>query len=278
MKLRRPAMRYHGGKWKLAPWIIGHFPRHHVYVEPFGGAASVLLRKPRSYAEVYNDLDGEIVNFFRVLRDRQQSAELQRLCELTPYSRAEFDLSYQPADDPIEQARRTVFRSFAGHGSGAASGYNTGFRANPTRSHTTPADDWKGWPSNINRLSKRLRGVIFENMDALEAIERHNRPITFIYCDPPYVAETRSTTTSDGKNQVYRYEMDSIDHENLLHTLRQSDAMIALSGYRCELYDDMLHDWQRVEIVTHGDGRSKRTEVLWLNRQCVDNQRQRRLL
>lgn len=101
----------------LAPRIIEHFPEHRCYVEPFGGGGSVLLRKPRSYAEVYNDLDGEIVNLFTVARDRGD--ELVRLLELTPFSRDEFQQSYEPTDDPLEQARRTIARSFMGFGSNA---------------------------------------------------------------------------------------------------------------------------------------------------------------
>jgi DNA adenine methylase len=110
----RPILRYHGGKWKIADWIIEHLPRHRTYVEPFGGAASVLIKKPRAYAEVYNDLDGEIVNLFCVARDRGE--ELARAVELTPYARDEFYQSFLPSDDPLEQARRTVLRSFAGFG------------------------------------------------------------------------------------------------------------------------------------------------------------------
>jgi len=116
--MARPLVRYHGGKWKLAPWILSHFPQHRCYVEPFGGGASVLLRKPRSYAEVYNDLSGEIVNLFRVACDRGD--ELVRACELTPFARDEFIETWKPSPDPLEQARRTIARSFMGFGSAAA--------------------------------------------------------------------------------------------------------------------------------------------------------------
>ena len=98
-------LNYHGSKYSLAPWILRHLPPHRVYVEPFGGGASVLLRKRRSYAEVYNDLDGEIVNFFRVLRDPALRADLINACRLTPYARDEFDQAYEPTDDSLERAR-----------------------------------------------------------------------------------------------------------------------------------------------------------------------------
>ena len=141
----RPALRWHGGKWRLAPWIIEHFGRHRVYVEPFGGGGNVLIRKPRSYAEIYNDLDGDAVNFFRVLRDPIQSSRLIELLKLTPFSREDFALAYNRSDDPVERARRLVARSFMGFGS---NGHNrcTGFRANSNRSGTTPAHDWSNYP------------------------------------------------------------------------------------------------------------------------------------
>jgi len=153
----RPLVRYHGGKWKLAPWIISHLPRHRVYVESFGGGASVLLRKPRSYAEIYNDLDGEIVNLFRMARDH--GAELVRVCELTPFARDEFAHAYDSSADPLEQARRTLIRAFMGFSSAAASAaQRTGFRANSNRSGTTPAQDWKNYPAHLHSVIDRLRG------------------------------------------------------------------------------------------------------------------------
>lgn len=123
MDLTRPVMRYHGGKWMLAPWIIEHFPPHRIYTEAYGGAASVLMRKPRAkLVEVYNDLDGEIVSLFRLLRDPDTAGALARLLEATPFAREEFALSYEACEDALEQARRTLVRSFMGFGSDSASG------------------------------------------------------------------------------------------------------------------------------------------------------------
>jgi hypothetical protein len=150
--LRRPALRYYGGKWKLANWLIANFPPHRIYVEPFGGGASVLLQKPRSYAEVYNDLDGEIVNVFEVLRCPTTAAKLERALRLTPFSRTEFIRAYRRSRRPIEQARRTIIKSFMGFGSSGIYGNSnrgmrtrastsTGFRSNSSRSGTTPAHD-----------------------------------------------------------------------------------------------------------------------------------------
>jgi DNA adenine methylase len=128
----RPVLRWHGGKWRLAPWIMAHFPPHRIYVEPFGGAASVLLRKERSYAEVYNDLDDLVVNLFAVLRDPLQGRGLIEALRLTPFARTEFDQSIEPGEDAVERARRLVVRSFMGFGSNAhstAPHTRSGFRA-----------------------------------------------------------------------------------------------------------------------------------------------------
>lgn len=159
----RPILRWHGGKWRLADWIIAHLPSHRVYVEPFGGAASVLLKKPRSYCEVYNDLDGEVVNLFRVART--QGEQLRELLELTPFARDEFVLSYEHTDDPLEQARRTVVRSFMGFCSNSHNNV-TGFRSNSSRRGTTPARDWLNYPLAFAATIERLQGALTESVQS----------------------------------------------------------------------------------------------------------------
>jgi len=189
----RPILRYFGGKWMLAPWIIKHFPAHRIYVEPFGGAASVLMRKPRAYSEVYNDLDGEIVNVFRVLQDAGTRTQLEQLVRLTPFARREFELSYEPADDPVEHARRKIFRSMAGFGSDALQAtWTTGFRGNAQRSGTMPAHNWATYPEQLRAFGARLAGVVIECVEAERLIEMHDTPETLFYCDPPYVWHTRA--------------------------------------------------------------------------------------
>lgn len=263
MTVRRPIVRYHGGKWKLAPWIINHFPGHRVYVEPFGGGASVLLQKPRSYAEVYNDLDGEIVNLFRVARDNGEA--LMRALELTPFSRADFIESYEPASDPIEQARRTATRSYMGFGSGAASGNQTGFRSNCNRSGTTPARDWRNFPHSLGAIIDRLRGVVIENRDASEIMANHDGEKTLHYVDPPYVHDTRSSGNPYCK-KGYKFEMSDAEHRNLAMFLKTLKGCVIVSGYACHLYDnELFSDWHRVEKNAHADGARDRIEVLWMN-------------
>lgn len=262
-EITRPIVRYHGGKYVLAPWIINHFPQHRCYVEPFGGGGSVLLRKERSYAEVYNDLDGEIVNLFRVARERGE--ELARAVELTPFSRAEFTDSYKPSPDTLEQARRTLVRSFMGFGSASASGRKTGFRANSTRSGTTPAHDWRNYPDALRAIIDRLRGVVIENKDAAAVMRQQDAPTTLHYVDPPYVLSTRSDEKAD-----YKHEMTNADHEALADCLHGLNGMVVLSGYRSDLYARLFADWKRIDKKAYGDGACERVESLWLNPACAD--------
>lgn len=239
----RPALRYHGGKFKLAPWIIGFFPKHKIYVEPYGGAASVLLRKPRSYAEVYNDLDGEIVNLFRVLRNPTQARELVRLVELTPFARAEFEESYMLHGDSIEQARRTLLRSFAGFGAAGTTGNNTGFRNNATRTGTTPATDWANYPDALAMIAQRFRGVVVEMRPALNLVKTFDGDETLFYIDPPYPLSTRGKQSS----ARYRYEMTDDQHREMAAALQDISGMAIVSGYSCDMYDrELFADWKRV--------------------------------
>lgn len=259
-KLKRPIVRYHGGKWKLAPWIISHFPAHRCYTEAFGGGASVLLRKEPSYAEVYNDLDREIVNLFRVAR--QQGPELQRLLELTPFCREEFAESYNRSVCPLEQARRTLVRSFMGFGSNAHNRL-TGFRSNSNRSGTTPARDWRNYPEAFAAIIDRLRGVVIENRDARAVMSAHDAPTTLHYADPPYVAATRD------KGKDYAHEMNDAQHGELCRFLEGLEGMVIVSGYPSPLYDNLYssEQWTRVQRESHADGAAKRIEVLWM-RNC----------
>lgn len=254
-EIARPLLRYHGGKYLLAPWIIQNFPEHRVYVEPYGGAASVLLQKDRSYAEVYNDLCGEVVNLFRVVRE--SGRELVRALELTPFSRDDFNLSYEPSADSLEQARRTVARSFMGFGSNAHN-RKTGFRSNSNRSGTTPARDWRNYPRALPAIIERLQGVVIENRDAVDVMLAHDSPRTLHYVDPPYVFDTR------GKGEDYKYEMTDVQHRELGEVLNQLQGYVVVSGYPSPLYDEIFEGWKKVERRALADGAQERTEALWM--------------
>jgi DNA adenine methylase len=247
----------------LAPWIISHFPPHRIYVEPFGGAASVLLRKPRSYAEVYNDLDGEIVNAFRVVRDEPR--RLARALAWTPFARTEFRESFETTDDAVEQARRTIARSHMGFGSNSLNRkINSGFRSDAKRLGTTPARDWSMFPPTVRDVALRFRGVTIENRPALDVVAQADSPETLFYVDPPYVHDTRALTSMHG-HHGYAHEMTDAQHEELAQALRGVAGMVVLSGYHGDLYERLYGPWRRVERETRADGGGERLEVLWFN-------------
>lgn len=255
----RPILRYPGGKWRLAPWIISHFPRHNVYVEPFGGAGSVLLRKPRSkYGEVLNDLDTDVVNLFRVLRS-DMSNELIRQVGLTPFARGEFDLSREDTGDPVEKARRFLVRSFMGQGS-CILYENNGFRSKRS-GDKNPAHDWVNIPPHIRKVVSRLKGVVIENRPALEILERYDGPDVLFYVDPPYPHSTRT----DNGTKAYRHEMSDDDHVELAGALRRLKGNVIVSGYRCPLYDDLYQGWQMDQRRSMADHAVERTECIWMS-------------
>lgn len=258
----RPVLRWHGGKWVIAPWIIQQFPAHTVYTEAYGGAASVLIRKQRARTEVYNDLDGEVVNLFRTLREPAAADRLKDLLRLTPFARSEFDLSYEATQDPVEAARRLVVRSFMGFGSNA---HNpklcTGFRANSSGSGRSPSRDWQNYPEALPWFVERLRGVVIECRPALEIIKQQDAPDTLHYVDPPYPYSTRTSSRPD-----YIFEMSDEEHVELAKVLRGAAGMVVLSGYRCDLYDkELFKDWTSLECRALADGGTERVEVLWFN-------------
>jgi len=271
MTITRPTLRYHGGKFRMAPWIISHFPAHTVYVEPFGGAASVLLLKQPIEAEVYNDLDGRLVSLFRILRDPSTAAELRRRCETTLFSRAEFDWAYRPSTDSIDDAHKMIILSFMGHGTDAVTrSCRTGFRTKLTGARATPAASWRDWPSSIPEFCRRLRGVVIEQCDAIELMRRFDRPSTLHYLDPPYVHATRSAMSKGrGKTHGYRHEMTDTDHLRMLDAARDLAGMVVISGYPSDMYERSLQGWRRVERAALADGARVRTEVLWLNPACT---------
>jgi DNA adenine methylase len=247
----------------LAPWVIQHLPAHRVYVEPHCGAGSVLLRKPRSYAEVLNDLDGDVVTLLRVLRDDAQA--LFRALRRTPYARDEYEAAVGDLEGlpPVERARRVVVRAAMGFGTNTQS-ERKGFRAYTGKNRTgLPVHDFTNYPRAIASFTRRLRGVIIENRPALDVVAAHDGTETLFYCDPPYVHDTRAVIAQGHRG--YRHEMTDADHEALAAQLRAVRGMVVLSGYHGALYDHLFGDWPRVEREARADGAAVRVEVLWFS-------------
>jgi DNA adenine methylase len=223
------------------------------------------LRKERSGIEVYNDLDREVFNFFQVLRDRPNT--LIRLINFTPFACAEYELAQEPANDPVESARRFYVRSYLSI-AGPTAQWNTGWRRQKHMSRgrsgkqcMTPAAISFMKTEHLYQVAERLRGVYLEQKPALELMDIYDAPITCFYVDPPYVASTRGRW----KDAAYAHEMDDDDHAQLLSHLQELTAAVVLSGYNCDLYRERLGDWWSVERPARINGPGEAIETLWLN-------------
>lgn len=250
----KAVLKYPGAKNRITNWICSYIPKHSIYLEPFAGSLAVLFNKPRCHIETVNDLHGEVVNFFRVLRDNQE--ELRRRIELTPYSREEYDKSYEQTEDSVERARRFCVRCWMGFG--CANLYHNGFKTGQQMHSPNPAKAWAGLPDIMLQAAERLKGVQIENLPALEILKRYNTSDVFVYADPPYLHGTR-------KNYLYKHEMSDSDHEELLDTLTAHPGPVMISGYDNELYSQYLKGWRKVQKNTLAESGLKRTETLWMN-------------
>lgn len=257
--ITRPALRYLGGKWRDARWIISHFPKHMAYVEPCGGASSVLLQKPPcSGPETFNDLDLDVLNFFRVLREMPE--ELVRRIELTPFHRAEFDAAHEGSADPVERARRFYVFSMMNI-TGAQSQRSSGarFLAKPDARHI-PAQT-EATADHLLEIAKRLKPVQFECMDAIDCIRKYAVPGGLVYFDPPYLRSVRDSS------HVYNFEPDDFWHARAAEAIIDSGAFAVVSGYFSELYNDLYtaRGFTRKEKATRKNGNRNAVECLWLS-------------
>ena len=259
---------YYGGKMGMAQRIIGLMPRHRVYIEPYFGSGAVYFAKPPVPVEILNDADAGVVAFFTALRD--DPAELERRCALSPHARAEFTASIEPADDPMELARRfwvRVNQSFSKTGSLAAS---AGWSITTARNQSIPGSI-RGRLGRFAVCADRLAGATIEHCDGAELIARLATADTLAYVDPPYLNSTRSNRSQG--YQDYRHDMGrDADHECLAEVLAATPAAVILSGYPSPLYDRLYAGWHRVEVPVrvHSSNavsieRGERTEVLWTN-------------
>jgi len=255
-------LKYPGSKWSIADWIISNFPPGYekmTYLEPYMGSLAVFFNKNRSAIETVNDLDGNVVNLFRVIRDNPE--ELARLIKFTPWAREEYKNSYESTDEPIENARRFLARMWMAIG--AKSSDITGFR-NVIKGVNGNIPHWNNrLPGRILEAAERLKHtdtcvVQIENQPALQLIERYNRENVLIYIDPPYLLRTRS-------KRIYKHEMNDNDHLELLGVLKESKAKIVLSGYENDMYSSILGGWHKESKSCLKEAGLSATEVLWMN-------------
>jgi DNA adenine methylase len=253
----KPPFAYYGGKMTLAPAVAGLLPAHNHYVEPFAGSLAVLLAKEPSRAETVNDLDGDLMTFWRVLRDRPD--DLCRAAELTPHSRAELASAWTDADDELEQARRVWVRLTQSRGHSLK---RTGWKFSRNVDVGHASQRVRAFADRMEQSASRLRGVTLESRDALDVIRDYGSEATAcLYVDPPYLGSTRATN--------YRVEMTADDaHVALADALNECKASVVLSGYDAPLYADLFDGWHRVDLqgATTLSGDTDRIEVLWSNR------------
>jgi len=260
----RPPVKWHGGKYYLAKRIVSLFPPHRIYLEAFGGGASVLLNTAPVEVEAYNDLDLKITRLFRVLRNQGQ--EFIEHVQLVPYSEHEFKCAAQYPQDASDLVKAVCDfvrwrQSFGGRGET--------WSCTTRRARGGMAGDVNAWWTAIDHLPEiidRLRRVEILSQPAIDAIRRFDHPDTLIYCDPPYLHETRAPNSRD----VYGIEMTEKQHVELGEILKACVSKVVISGYPSKLYEDIFGSWRRVEfdIANHAAGgrkKSRKCETLWLN-------------
>lgn len=265
----KPPFSYYGGKTTIAPWIVGLMPPHRIYTEAFAGSLAVLFTKPRAQVEVVNDLDDDIVNFWRVLREQHE--ELERICAMTPYARAEhaacsIDTEEHRGCSDVERARRFWSRCHQAFSRRPFdSGWSTGIDGRGTVNRAMTLIRAVG---RFAPLAERLAGVTVEHRDALDVLQQYDAPDAVHYVDPPYVLDTRS-----GGRARYRHDMTTDQQHDLAAVLNHLAGTVLLSGYPSPLYDELYGTWHTYGVegragarwTERGGGRIT-TEVLWSNR------------
>lgn len=261
------AFGWYGGKYSHLNWLLPLLPKTLHYCEPFGGSAATLLNREPSPVETYNDIDGEVANFFRVLRDQKE--ELIYAIGMTPFSRQEFRVAIETEVNgeeisELERARRFFIRARQVR-TGLAQTATIGRWANCLRTSRAgmagAVSRWLGSVEGLEYIASRLLRVQIENGNAADVIKRYDSKDTLFYCDPPYPHGSR------GDKNAYKYEMLDEDHKDLAAILHKIKGKVALSGYRCELLDELYIDWNMhvAETKKALSVKSNRTEILWTN-------------
>lgn len=264
---RRIAFGWYGGKFSHLDWLMPLLPECHHYCEPFAGSAAVLLNREPSPVETYNDLDGEVVNFFKVLRDHHK--QLIPAIALTPFSREEYYVAiYGDGDgvDNIERARRFYIRARQTR-TGLAQTASLGRWANCKNTSRAGMSGvvsrWLGGVDALEDIARRLLRVQIENRPALDVIQLYDSPNTLFYCDPPYLPQTR------GDDKAYGFEMDEEHYSKLTRTLNKCKGMVAVSGYDHPKMDEWFRpsQWRKIPGAkkTIHSTKGIRQEVLWTN-------------
>ncbi|MDO9334510.1 MAG: DNA adenine methylase, partial [Dehalococcoidales bacterium] len=260
------AFGWYGGKFSHLDWLLRLLPNCHHYCEPFAGSAAVLLNREPSQIETYNDLDGEVVNFFRVLRDHKD--RLVEAIGLTPFSREEFEqaCTLDPDLDAIERARRFFVRARqvrTGLAQKASLGRWANCKQTSRAGMSGVVSRWLGSVEALPDIAERLLRVQIENRPAIEVIQLYDSPNTLFYCDPPYVHDTR------GDCNAYSNEMTNDDHRELARVLNAVGGKVSISNYDCPLMDEIYPSPRWFKVLgpkkTIHSTKDVRREILWTN-------------
>lgn len=251
----KTVLNYPGSKQMIKDWILSYIPKHTVYVEPYFGSGSIFFDKDRAKIEVINDIDQDIYNYFKVIRDKPN--EIIEQIMFTPFSIEEYHNSriINENDNDIEKARKFAIRCYFGIGNSAV--YKSGFRRSKSATSSNKAKTWSMLPEQLQEATEKLKFAIIENDEAINIIKKYDNEDVFIYCDPPYVLSTR-------KEHLYNYDMTDEQHMELLEVLKNHKGKILLSGYDNDLYNTVLKGWHKETIVTNSE-RGRRVECLWMN-------------
>ena len=261
-KINNNILKYPGSKWNIADWVVENLPDNYcdmTYLEPFFGSGSVFFNKQRSKIETINDIDSNVYNLFKIVRDKPN--ELAESLKLTPWSREEYENSSEETSDEVEKARKFIVRMW--QAIGAKTSDKTGWRNNITAETRTILGFHSALPEKIYGACERLKhtrscAVQIEHQDVFKLIERYDREDVIMYLDPPYVISTRS-------KRIYKHEFTNEDHEKLLKFCIKTKAKILISGYESELYNEYLKNWEKEEVMAVCETGIKKKEVLWKN-------------
>jgi DNA adenine methylase len=256
--VRRPALRYYGGAWTRAPWTVSHFPEHTIYVEPCFGAGSVLLRKQAAKLEIANDLDTRVINFFQVLRT--SPAALGNALDFTPWHETEYQNALQPAENPLEDARRFAIVCWMSI-CGGPDPRRGDFRWQKKETRRSAAVNDFPHSEHLFAIANRLKNVQFLNREALDVIHSVRGTAALIYFDPPYLQTART------RPKGYKFEPDEAWHITAATMLRRHTGPVIVAGYATSLYEELYesHGWERVSRAQAANSGRQATENLWLS-------------
>jgi DNA adenine methylase len=262
----RSPIKYFGSKGTFASKILEHFPEGYQtmnYIEPFCGSAALLFHKERSDVEIINDLDKNIYSLFKVLIDNSKFDEFKYKCDLSIYSEQLFkeylkslkndDLSLVERAYKYFYCNRVAYNGLGGFSSSAV----------VRRKMSKSASDFLSAIDGLPEVHNRLSGVIIHNTDALELIQKWDKPNTFMYCDSPYALETRS---SGG----YKHDMTNEDQDRYIDILLGIKcARMIISGYNCDRYKALEENgYIRIdfEVKTQDTKRVAKSKIesLWI--------------